>query len=88
METSRRLRIGTRNYIIRIAATVSQEHVLLRTTRKVTRPENDIVLVLAFEINLVDAWVVEIDVISWVDLISVLGSELTWYRVGVENDLV
>ena len=44
------------------------------------------------EIDLVVVWVVEIDVISvWetgVDLISLYGSELTWFRVGVENSLV
>ena len=34
-------------YLIRIIAAVSQEHVLVCITRKVTRPENDMVLVLA-----------------------------------------
>ena len=43
METSRILRVGNRNDIMRIAA-VSQEHVLVVcVTRKVTRPENDMV---------------------------------------------
>ena len=46
METARIIRVGTRRYIIRIPA-VPQEHVLLCITRKVTRPENDMVLVLA-----------------------------------------
>ena len=45
MEMSRLLRVGTRNYIIRIAA-VSQDHVLVCITRKVTRPENNMDLVL------------------------------------------
>ena len=40
METSRIIRLGTRNYILRIAA-ASQEHVLICITRKVTRPESD-----------------------------------------------
>ena len=38
METSRIIRVGTRNYIIRIAA-VSQEHALVCITRRVTRPK-------------------------------------------------
>ena len=46
METSRIIRVGTRDYILRIAA-VSQEHVLVCITRKVTRPEDDMVLMLA-----------------------------------------
>ena len=44
METSR-ARGGTRDHIMRIA--VSQERVLVCITRKVSRPENDMVLVLA-----------------------------------------
>ena len=69
METSRITCLGARNYIIRIAA-VSQEHVLVCVTRKVTRLENYTV-VLASKLIV---WVVEIDVLSvWigVDLISV-----------------
>ena len=73
-------------------AAVSQGHVLRCITRKVTRPENDMVLVLASKLTLVIVWVVEIDVISvWgigVDLISVYGSSLTRFCVRVENDLV
>ena len=46
METSRIIRVGARNYVIRIAAS-SQEHVLACITRKVTRPEDDMVLMLA-----------------------------------------
>lgn len=45
METSRRRRGGIQNYIVRIAAVVSQEHLLV--TREATRPENGVVLVLA-----------------------------------------
>ena len=48
LKTSRIVRVGTRNCTIRIAA-VSQEHALVSTTRKVTRPENDTVLVLALK---------------------------------------
>ena len=47
---------------------------------------------VGINIYLVVAWVVEIDVISvrgiGVDLISVEGSELAWFCMGVENDLV
>ena len=50
METSRIIRVGTRDYILRIAA-VSQEHVLVCITRKVTRAENDMVLVLASKLT-------------------------------------
>ena len=50
METSRLIRVGTRNYVARIAA-VSQEHVLVCITRKVTRPENDMVLVFASKLT-------------------------------------
>ena len=46
METPRIMRVGTRNYMIHIAA-VSQEHVLVSITRRVTRPEKGMVLVLA-----------------------------------------
>ena len=51
METSRRLRVGTRSYIVRVAAAVSQEHVLVCITRRATRPENDMVLVLASKLT-------------------------------------
>ena len=43
METSRIIRVGTHNNIVRSAA-VSGEHVRGRVTRKVTRREHDIVL--------------------------------------------
>ena len=43
-------------------------------------------------IGLVSVWVDEIDLMSAqeieIDLISVKGSELTWFCVGVGNDLV
>ena len=45
MDTSRIIRAGTRNYVIRSAA-VSQEHVSVCIARKITRVDNDIVLVL------------------------------------------
>ena len=48
--------------------------------------------IVGVEIDLVVVWVVEIDGISaWgigVDMISVWALELTWFCVGVENDLV
>ena len=50
METSIIILVGNRNYIVRIAA-VSQGHVLVRITRKVTRPGNDMVLVLASKLT-------------------------------------
>ena len=40
MEASRIIRVGTSNFTIRIAA-VSEDHVLVCITRKVTRPKND-----------------------------------------------
>ena len=50
------------------------------------------VFVVGIEIDFVVVWAVEIDVILvWdigVDLISVWGSDLTWFYVGVRNDLV
>ena len=55
METSRIIRVGTRNNIIHIA-TVSQEHVLVTTARKVTRPENYMDLVLASKLTLLCGW--------------------------------
>ena len=55
METWRRIRVGTRNYVIRVAG-VSQEHVLVCTTRKVTRPENEMVSVVASKLTLLCAW--------------------------------
>ena len=52
METPRRIRVGTRNYIIRIAAVVSQEHVLLVCiTRKVTLTQNDTVFSVGIEVD-------------------------------------
>ena len=50
METSEIIRVGARNYIIRIAG-VSQEHVLVCITPKVARPYNDMVLVLAWKLT-------------------------------------
>ena len=50
METSRTIRVGTRDYIIH-AATVSHAHVLVCVTRGVTRPEHDMVLVLALNLT-------------------------------------
>ena len=46
MDTSRIIRVGTRINILCIAA-VTQEHVSVRITRKLARPENDMVLELA-----------------------------------------
>ena len=46
----KKYRVGTRNYMIRIAAS-SQEHVLECITRKATRPENDMILVLVSKWN-------------------------------------
>ena len=45
MDTSRIIRVGSRNYVICIAA-ISQDHVPVRVTRKIIRDENDMVLVL------------------------------------------
>ena len=42
MQTSIIIGVGTRSYIVRIAA-VSQQHVVVCITREVTRPENDVV---------------------------------------------
>ena len=49
MGTSIIMRVGTRIYVIRIAA-VSQEHVPVCITRKITRVENDMVLVIALKL--------------------------------------
>ena len=91
MKTSRIIRVGTRNYILRIAA-VSQEHVLECRTRRRNTAGQGHGSKVGIEINLVVVWVVEIDGISaWgigVDMISVWALELTWFCVGVENDLV
>ena len=64
MDTSRIIRVGTRNYVIRIAA-VSQEHVPVCITNTQTNTGRkwhgfspDI------EIDLLVVWVVEIDLIS------------------------
>ena len=45
MDTSRIIRVGTPIWAIRVAA-VSQEHVPVCITRKVTWAENDMILVL------------------------------------------
>ena len=50
MNTSRMIAVGTHINIIRIPA-VSQKHVPVCMTRKITRPENDIVLVLASKLT-------------------------------------
>ena len=60
---SRTIRAGTRNYIMRIDA-VSQEHVLVCITRKVTRPAKLHDFSFGIEIDLVVVWLVELDVIS------------------------
>ena len=44
--------------------------------------ELESVFVFVAEIDLVSLWGIEIG------LISVYGSELTWFGVGIENDLV
>ena len=68
------VRVGTCIYVICIAA-VSQEYVPVCITRKISLPENDMVLVLTSNLCLVIVWVVEIDLTSvWgirIDLISV-----------------
>ena len=61
METSRIIRVGTRNYIIRVAA-VLQEHVLVCITRNRHGPTTW--FFGGIEFDLVDGWVVEIEVIS------------------------
>ena len=90
-ETSSQIRADTRIYIIRVVAAL-QELVPVCITRTVILPENDMVFVVGIEIDFVVVWAVEIDVILvWdigVDLISVWGSDLTWFYVGVRNDLV
>ena len=59
--------------------------------------ELESVYVFVAEIDLVSLWgieigLIEIDLVSlWgieIGLISVYGSELTWFGVGIENDLV
>ena len=50
MKTSRITRVGSRKYITRIAA-VSQKHVLVRTTPKVTQAENEKVSVFASKLT-------------------------------------
>ena len=52
MDTSRTIRVGTRIYVIRIAA-VSREHVLACSTRKITRVGNDMVLDLTLSYHFV-----------------------------------
>ena len=77
METSRIIRVGTRNNIIHIA-TVSQEHVLVTTARKVTRPENYMDLVLASKLTLLCGW----SKYTW---FLCGGSEITWFLCGDHN---
>ena len=97
METSRTIRVGIRNDIIRIAA-VWQEHVTV--TRKIARPQNDMVLVLAsnclgccvggrhrldFSVGS-RTWLdlsvgIRIDVILW-------GSKITSFRVWIKINVV
>ena len=50
MNTSRKIRVGTRIYVIRTAGT-SQEHAPVCTTRKKTWDENDMVLVLVSKLT-------------------------------------
>ena len=50
MDTSRIIRVGTRIYVIRIAA-VFQEHVPVCIPRKITLPENDMVSVLVSKLT-------------------------------------
>ena len=86
----KKYRVGTRNYMIRIAAS-SQEHVLECITRKATRPENDMILVLVSKWNWFLGRCSKKTGFQWgmgVDLILVQGSELTRFRAGVEHDLV
>ena len=65
MGTSRIIRVGTRIYVIRDAA-VSQEHVPVCVTHKVTRTENDMASVLGSRLTCF-LWVVEIDLTSvWI----------------------
>ena len=74
MNASRIIRVGTRNYIVRIAA-VSQEHVLVCITRRSNTARKLHGFSVGIEIDLVVVWVVEMDVFSvWgigVGLISV-----------------
>ena len=74
METSKTIRVGICIYVIRDAA-ISQGHVPVCITRKMTRAENQLHRFgVDIEIDLV-GWVVEIDLISvWgigINLISV-----------------
>ena len=48
--TSRIIRVGTRIYVMRIAA-VSQAHTPVCVTREITRAENDMVLVLTSKLT-------------------------------------
>ena len=86
VDTSRIKRVGTRICVVRVAA-VSQENVPVCVTPKMTRGENDMVSVLTSKLT----WVVKMDLNSvWevgINLISVWGSEWTWFSVGVEDDL-
>ena len=78
------------SYQVRIAA-VSQEHVLVCINTQCHTARKLHGFSVGIEIDFV-VWVVDIDVISvrgiGVDLISVWGSELTSFCVGVENDMV
>ena len=56
MDPSRIKRVGTRIYVVRIAA-VSQEHVPVCITRRITRDENDMGLVLVSKLTwLLHGW--------------------------------
>ena len=73
MGTSRIIQAGTRSYNKRITTVVSQEHVLICTTRKVTRPEHDMVIVLASKLPwMLCGWSNRRDFIvgdqSWLDI--------------------
>ena len=64
-EASTIIRVSTHNCILHIA-TVSQEHVLVCKTRNVTRPEYDMVLVLASKLTWLFGgwWGIRVDLIS------------------------
>ena len=75
IKTSRIVRVGTRNYIIRIAV-VSQGHVLVSITRKETPPVITMVFVSASKLtSLLCGW-------SRWTWFQCGGSELTWFQCG------
>ena len=77
MDTSRIIRVGSRIYVIRIAA-VSQD-VPVCITRKITLAENDMVLVLTSKLTwLLGGWSKQ----TW---FQCGGSELTWIQSRGRN---